>query len=194
MITGIILASGFSRRMGEDKLLLKIDGESIIEKVIKASKGSKLDRIILVYRTREVKEIGKKYAVKTIYNENADLGQSESMKLGIKEAGETEAYMFILGDQPFITDKLINTLIEEYENTDKTILAPYYNGKRNMPMIMSSIYKDELLNVVGDKGGRDIVKNNPLKVKKLHIEDEKIAMDIDTPEDFKRILNIDLRR
>ena len=187
MITGIILASGFSRRMGEDKLLLKIDDESIIEKVIKASKGSNLDRIILVYRKKEVEKIGKKYGIKTIYNENADLGQSQSMKLGIGEAGETEAYMFIVGDQPFLTKELINKLIEEYKNTDKTILAPYYKGKRSMPMIMSSIYEDELLNVVGDKGGRDIVKNNPSKVKKIYIEDERIGRDIDTPEDFKNI-------
>lgn len=194
MITGIILAAGFSRRMGEDKLLLKIDNESIIEKVIKASSRSNLDRIVLVYRRDEVKEIGERYGLRTIHNENADLGQSQSMKLGIGQSGESEAYMFIVGDQPFLTKELINRLIEEYKKGEFPIVIPYFNGDRSMPMIMSSIYKEELLNVVGDKGGRNIVRDNPLKVKQVHIEDQKIVMDLDTPEDFEIISKINLRR
>ena len=194
MVTGIILAAGFSRRMGEDKLLLKIDDESIIEKVIRASRRSKLDRIILVYRRDEIKEIGKRYGLRTIHNENPDLGQSQSMKLGIRESEESEAYMFIVGDQPFLTKELINRLIEEYKKREFPIIVPYFNGERSMPMIMSSKYKDQLLNVEGDKGGRNIVKDNPLKVKKVHIEDKEIVMDIDTPEDFEIISKINLRR
>lgn len=188
MVTGIILASGFSRRMEEDKLLLKMDDESIIEKVIRASSRSNLDKIILVYRKIEVEEIGRKYGIKTIYNENANLGQSESMKLGINGAGETEAYMFIVGDQPFLTKELINKLLKEYKEGELPIVIPYFDDERSMPMIMSSIYKNELLNVVGDKGGRDIVRNNPLSVRKIHIKDKKLGMDIDTPKDLKNIL------
>lgn len=194
MITGIILASGFSRRMGEDKLLLKIDDESIIERVVKASVSSNLDKIVLVYRKDEVEKIGKEYGIRTIHNENPDLGQSQSMKIGIRESGESEAYMFIVGDQPFLTKELINRLIEEYKEGEFPIVIPYFNGDRSMPMIMSSKYKEELLNVEGDKGGRNIVKDNPLKVKKVHIEDKKIVMDLDTPEDFEMISKINLRR
>lgn len=187
MITGIIIASGFSRRMGKDKLLLEINGEEIIGRVIKACSESQLENIILVYRTKEVKEIGDRYGIKTVYNENAHLGQSEGMKLGIKEAHKTDAYMFFVGDQPFLTPKLIDKIIKEYRETESSIVVPYYNGNRGMPMIISSMYKDELLNVVGDKGGRNIVNNNISEVKQIHIEDEKLGIDIDTPKDLKEI-------
>ena len=194
MITGIILASGFSKRMGEDKLLLKINDETIIEKVIKAAYKSKLDRIILVYRKKEIEEIGKRYGIETIYNENPEIGQSQSMKLGIKKAGKTKAYMFIVGDQPFLKENLINKLLEEYEREKLPIVIPYFNGKRSMPIIMSSIYKEELLNVEGDKGGRDIVGRNHNMINKVDLEEEKILIDVDTPGDFERILNKNLRR
>ena len=46
MITGIILASGFSRRMKADKLLIDIEGSALIERVIKACVDSRLDDII----------------------------------------------------------------------------------------------------------------------------------------------------
>lgn len=184
MITGIILASGFSRRMGKDKLLLEIDGEKIIEKVVRVCSESNLENIILIYRTIEVKIIGDKYGIKTVYNQNADLGQSEGMKVGINESGNVESYMFFVGDQPFLTSELINKLIKEYIWAKSSILVPYYNGSRGMPMIISYIYKEELLSVVGDKGGRDIVDKHILEAKKVHIEEGKQGIDIDTPEDL----------
>ncbi|WMM25354.1 nucleotidyltransferase family protein [Tissierella sp. MB52-C2] len=185
MITGIILASGFSRRMKKDKLLIDIGGEKIIERVIKACIESNLDEIILVYRTEEVKRIGEKYNIKTCYNENAHLGQSQGLKLGVMNSSHTE-YMFLVGDQPFITSELINQLIYQYKESDLPILVPYYNGNRGMPMIISSIYKEEILKIVGDKGARDIVKGNMDKVKIVDIEEEKPGMDIDDEEDLRK--------
>lgn len=184
MITGIILASGFSRRMKKDKLLLKIDGMPLVERVIKACTRSNLDQIILIYRREEVCNIGKRYNIKTVYNENAHLGQSEGMKLGILAGENSDAYMFFVGDQPFITSDLINSLIDEYKESKSELLVPFYKGKRGMPAIISSIYKDELLEITGDKGARDLVNKYIHKVKKIYIENERLGMDIDTPEDI----------
>lgn len=187
MITGIILASGFSRRMGRDKLLLKIEGREIIERVIEAVKKSDLDEVILVYRKDEIKKIGEKHGIRLVYNPNADKGQSESMKLGVRNTENDHSYMFIVGDQPFLTSDIINKLIYEYKKSKLTIAIPYYNGNRGMPMIMSNIYKGQLLNVTGDKGGRDIVKNYPDNIHKINIEDQKSGVDIDRIEDLKKI-------
>lgn len=186
MITGVIFGSGFSRRMGTDKLLLEIDGDKIIEKVIKACKESNLDKIILIYRNKEVMEIGRKYNIKTVYNERAEYGQSESMKLGVKEAEDSDSYMFLLGDQPFIYPELINQLIKEYRNSGLPILVPYYNNVRGVPVIISSIFKGEILKIEGDKGARDLIKDNASKVKKLYIDDEKPGIDIDTQDDYEK--------
>lgn len=184
MITGIILASGFSRRMKRDKLLMEIEGKKLIERVIEACINSNLDDIILVYRVDDLKKIGEKYSIKSIYNEKAHLGQSEGLKLGVREATRADSYMFLVGDQPFLTSELINTLIKEYKESYLPILVPYYNGHRGMPMIISSIFREELLNITGDKGGRDIVQKNISKVKKIYIEEEKLGMDIDNEEDL----------
>lgn len=180
MISGIILASGFSKRMGTDKLLLEIDGVPMIERVIREVKASKLDEIILVYRNPKVMEIGLKYDIKTVYNERAELGQSEALKLGVLSADESaEAYMFFVGDQPFIYTSLIDHIIDKYEASGYSIAVPYYNGRRGNPSIFSSLLKNELLNVVGDMGGREIIDKNQQMVKKVFIDDIKAGMDID---------------
>ncbi|MEW8973260.1 MAG: nucleotidyltransferase family protein [Tissierellaceae bacterium] len=184
MITGIIMAAGFSSRMGEDKLLMEVDGFKMVERVIYSCKNSLLDNIILIYRRKEVKEICEKYNINTIYNPNAYLGQSESMKLGVEASTNSEAYMFITGDQPFITSNLINLLINEYKNGQEQILVPYYDGKNGTPTIFSSRFKEDLLQVKGDKGGREIIKDNSNYVKKIYIKNRKLGLDIDRKEDL----------
>ena len=88
--------------MGEDKLLMEVDGIKMVERVIGSCEESSLDEVILVYRKEEVRNIGEEYNIKTIYNPKAHLGQSESMKLGIKAAKANDAFMFLMGDQPLL--------------------------------------------------------------------------------------------
>lgn len=184
MITGIILASGFSNRMGKDKLLIEMEGQKIIERVIKACILSRLDKVILVYRKKEIKEIAKKYKISTQYNGKAYKGQSESMKIGVKNTHDDSSYMFLLADQPFINAETINKLIKEYKESKATIAIPYYAGERGMPIIVSNRYKEELLSVIGDQGGREIIKKYFQSVHVVNIEDRKIGKDIDRPQDL----------
>ena len=95
MITGIILASGFSKRMTRDKLLLEVGDMPVVERVVRVAQSSLLDDIILVYQNNRVKEIGKQYGVRTIYNDSAHEGQSAAVKLGVRKSRpDTDAFMF----------------------------------------------------------------------------------------------------
>lgn len=183
MITGIIMASGFSRRMGRDKLMIEINGETILEKVIKTAKNSKLDKILLIYRRDEIRDIGLKYNLKTIYNPDAILGQSESVKLGVLNSHESSNYMFFVADQPYLETEVIDRLIDSFKLEGK-ITVPYFTDKFGMPLIFPNRFRDELLNTSGDKGGREIIRDNPNLVKKVYFDDEKLGKDIDSPEDL----------
>lgn len=185
VVTGIIMASGFSSRMGRNKLLIKIQNKTILEYVIEAAKASKLDNICLVYRSDEIRLIGEKHNIKTIINKEPHLGQSQSVILGVQE-NDSDAYMFLVGDQPFITTDLIDILIENYKKDPEKIVVPYYQDKICMPILFPSRFKEELLKVKGDKGGRGIIRNNPSFIKRVDVVDEKVISDIDTIEDLNR--------
>lgn len=182
------MASGFSHRMGKDKLLMEINGKKVIELIIEAAKHSDLDEVILIYRLKEIRDIAKSYNIKTIYNEKAQLGQSQSVILGV-ENSKNNSYMFLVGDQPFISHLIINKLINCYrENKDK-IIIPSNNNRIYMPTIFPAKFKQELLQVKGDKGGREIIRNNPRSIKMVNIDDGNLLKDIDTMEDYNKILN-----
>jgi len=188
MITGIILASGFSQRMHTEKLLLNVEGMPVVERVIKASKLSRLDRVLLVYQKDEIKELGTKHNITTVYNHKAHEGQSAAIKEGILASPpETRGFMFLVADQPFLDPYTINTLIEIFTRKEAPIVAPLYNGMRGNPVIFSSRLKDELLNLEGDCGGRTVIDQMQERVTLVAIDNALVGMDIDTQEEYEMI-------
>ncbi len=189
MISGIIMASGFSRRMDKNKLTLEIDGVSMIERVINLVSKSQLEEVILVYRHDEIKEIAENYNIKTIVNNTAHMGQSSSMKLGIKATNpHSQGYMFFMGDQPFLKTDFINEMILKFKEGNSPIVLPRYNGRNGSPVIFSSQLKNRLLMIEGDEGGRRIIKENPEKTSFVDTCDEIMGQDIDTWESYQQIL------
>jgi len=190
IIAGIILAAGSSKRMGKQKLLLPFKDSTILEEVIKTVKScSTLNEVIVVYKSEEVLNAIKKYDVKSVYNPIAEKGQSTSVVEGIKSCHpETKAYMFIMGDQPFISLDIMKAIIEVWNNNPNSIIVPRYDGRNGMPTLFPSNYKQELLNITGDKGGRDIIKANPDNVIYVDFNDTLAGVDIDTMEDYYECL------
>ncbi|WP_304942149.1 molybdenum cofactor cytidylyltransferase [Vallitalea guaymasensis] len=184
MVTAIILAAGFSRRFGREKLLMKLDGKPMITHVIETIIKSDFKEIILVYQNEEIKKIAENYNVKYVYNQSAITGMSSSIKCAIMEASETDAYMFINGDQPFVDSQVIEELITTFNNRKESIIVPRYDGERGNPVIFGSNWKDDFLRITGDIGGRNIIKDNKDEVYYLDISESKWGLDIDTKEDY----------
>ncbi|GKX30036.1 molybdenum cofactor cytidylyltransferase [Vallitalea longa] len=187
MITAIILAAGFSRRFKEEKLLIKLNNKPLISYVVETVVNIGFEEIILVYRNKNVKRIIENHDIKYAYNEMSSKGMSSSLRCGLKESSNTDGYMFINGDQPFLTISTIKTLIKNFHERNESIIVPRYNGKRGNPVMFSSKWKEELMNVTGDIGGRNIIKNNPNDVYYVDIAKNICGMDIDTWEDYLTI-------
>jgi len=186
MITGIILASGFSRRMRQDKLLLPVDGMPAAECVIRAADASLLDEIVLVYREAAVRELARAFRCRAVYNPDAAEGQSAAVRAGITAARpDAEAYLFMVGDQPRMTASVINRLIAAWQEKRDAIVVPVYTAKRGNPVLFSAALKDELLALQGDEGGRSILERKMDMVYFVDVEDPSAGADIDTPEDYE---------
>ena len=187
MITGIILASGLSRRMaGQDKLLLPVDGTPLVERVIQAADASRLDDIILAYQNPAVAELAGKYRIRTIHNPDAALGQSASVKAGVRAAApDTGAYMFLTGDQPRLDTATINLLIDAWQTHKENIIIPVYGGRRGSPVVFPALLRDKLLALAGDTGGRAVIEQAPEMVYCVDMPDADAGIDIDTPEEYE---------
>ncbi|MDT9350053.1 NTP transferase domain-containing protein [Clostridium perfringens] len=182
-----MLASGTSKRMGENKLLLDFCGKPLVEWVIESVSSIGFDEVVLVYKDPRVKEIAKKYGISTIYNKKASYGQSESIKISLEKASDSNnGYMFFTGDQPLLKRNTIIKLIESF-NKKGGIVIPKVNGQNKSPTIFSSDFKYELMSLEGDIGGRLVIKNNLDKVFFVNFYSDIEFFDIDTKEELEYV-------
>ncbi len=190
MISAIVLAAGKSERMGKNKLLLEINGETMIEHVIKALQESKVEEIIAVvgFYAEELTKILKKYNVKVVFNKDYEKGMTSSFKKGVENLSrECEAFFLVLGDQPFIKKEIINKLIERYRERRALIVSPIYKGKKGHPVLFDKKLKKEILSLKEEEVVRDIIHRHVDDV--LLVEAPmNVIMDIDTKEDYERIV------
>lgn len=183
-ISAIIIASGLSKRMGKNKLLLDFRGKEIYKHILDLVEKIDFHSIILVSSYDEILEYGKKIGFKSIFNENNQVGKSASIVLGVNNSDEDSALMFFVADQPLLTLKTTEKLIEEYEKNEY-ITYPKTYKRRGSPVIFSKNYRQGLLNLVGDQGGMLLVEDNPSN--EVIIENEEELWDIDTVESYRKL-------
>ena len=187
------MAAGMSKRMGKPKLLLPVNGEPILYYSISLALQQKLNPIVVIagkYMKRIEKVIVGNEYVTYLYNPDYESGMASSLKLGIGAlSGQVDAVMIFLGDQPFVPNEVVQTLITEYEhNKDKgvRIVRPRYGGELGHPILFDGSLLQHFNNINGDEGGRSIINNHKEHLKVVDFSGNYWGMDIDTPEDYER--------
>ena len=187
MLAAILLAAGESKRMGQLKQGLPLGNSTILEQSIDNLVHSKIDELIVVlgYRAEELREKVAGRPVKTVINPEYEQGMSTSIIAGLHLVDDkAQAVMFVLADQPFIDSTIVDRLIDQFSRTSKGIVIPTYRGRRGHPVIFAISYKEELLRLKGDVGGRQVVKEHPDDVLEIPVDSEGINVDIDTVSDY----------
>ncbi|HGG0417227.1 molybdenum cofactor cytidylyltransferase [Clostridium botulinum] len=192
MVNAVIMASGYSTRMGKNKLMLPFKGKPIIEHVIDAIKECNFNEIILVGQEKEVLDIAKKKNILTILNTKAYKGQSQSIELGILNTSSSKGYMFFTGDQPLLDSYTINLLLNTFTRNNDYIIIPKYKNKVGSPTIFPEKFKNELLDLQGDVGGKTVINNHINEIIFVNLRNGCSLFDIDTPKDYEYILTKNL--
>ncbi|WP_100065643.1 molybdenum cofactor cytidylyltransferase [Miniphocaeibacter massiliensis] len=185
-ISCIILASGESKRMGKNKLLLELNGKMIFEYIFDTIKNIQFEEVIVVTRFKEIEDYSKRLGYKILYNKNYSKGQSSSIKIGVNNTNKKNDYIFFVADQPMISLETIKKLLDAYKKYENQIIIPVYDGIKGNPVIFPNYFREDLLKLTGDSGGRKIIKENTHVIKKIDINNDE-NIDIDTLEDYESI-------
>lgn len=191
-IAGIILAAGGSKRIGKPKQLLKLDDDYLINRVISHSLESNLSSIIVVlgaYFNQINNKIVNSKKIQIVNNRNWNEGQSTSLIAGLQVADKrkADAVMFLLGDQPLISSRIINELLNKYEEGRHEVVMLRTGEKKTPPIVFSRTCFNKIYNLKGDKGAREII--NTLNTGYVENEDLSAIIDIDTLEEFSSFKN-----
>ena len=181
-IAVILEASGFSTRFGSNKLLnIMEDGRPMADCIFDAVRSAGFDHVILVTQYEELASLAGDFRV--VMNQNPEMGISHTMQLGIEAAGDADAYMFCVCDQPYLTSSTLRKLAESYISGNAGIVSLSWNGRMYNPKIFSSEYREELMAVSGDTGGRQIISAHRDELALVEADSEMEIRDIDYKED-----------
>ena len=191
----IILAAGKSTRFPGNKLLRKVDGETLIERVVSRGLKSNADAVFVVlgHKPEEIERVLRRLAtpkLRIVYNPEYEKGLSYSVKTGIRAAAEwgAEAFMILPADVAFIEVGDIDKVIEKYLETGSNIVVATHRGRHGHPILFSRRLLGELLEIREETYGlKSVVSAHRSEIAEVE-GSEFTVKDIDTEEDLAEVL------
>jgi molybdenum cofactor cytidylyltransferase len=183
---GIVLAAGASRRFGGVKQLAELRGRPLLSYAVEAMLAvPALDPVIVVLghaaeRIGNALDFGD---ATVVVAEDWNDGQSASLKRGVIAAGDADAVVVTLGDQPFITPQVIAGALDHLPGYDA--VRATYGGAPGHPAVLSRRVMYALYELSGDRGARDLLSR--FRVREWEAGHLCSAADIDTREELAEL-------
>lgn len=173
--------------MEKVKQLLPFRGTTILGQVVGNALGSSLQEVIVVlgYAFQDIQKVVDFGHAGIVINMDYISGQSTSLKVGLEAISvESAAAIFILGDQPLVGPNVINALVKCYRQQSAPIIIPTYQGRRGNPVLIDRAVFPRLESLEGDVGARVLFDEYTHELREIEMSDEYIAFDVDTPDDY----------
>ena len=188
-VAGILLAAGGSERLGRPKQLLDWKGRPFVRHIAETALAAGLSPVVVVTGAEaegvEVALTG--LDVLIVRNTSWQEGQSSSVKAGLAALPpKVGAALFLVVDQPQLPVALIDALRAQHAASLAPIVAPQVDGQRSNPVLFDRSTFADFLQLEGDVGGRAIFSKYPAAW--LPWLDASLAIDVDRPEDYERLL------
>ncbi len=189
VFTSIILCGGESKRMGNDKAFIKINGFYLIDIIIDRLKKLSKNIILVVDKQEKYAQIVKCKDVEILEDENKKFGPIEGMRVGLKKTYDDAAFVCAC-DMPLLD---IECVKEIYKHMDKSIdcVVPRVNHRLHP---LHGIYKKSVIPQLEYMVNNDIrmVKYLINNVKTKFVESfgcniEKSVTNINSPEDLEKL-------
>ncbi len=179
-VAAIILAAGSSRRLGEAKQMVRLGGETLLQRAVRVADEAGLEPIYVVVSREQMMEFGVTSLANcsALINERAKEGMASSIRVGVRQALEigVTGIVVLACDQPAVTPGHLRKLLVAEEQ----VLASSYAGRRGVPAYFPARIFPELMAVQGDAGARSLLQGVQC------VELANGEFDVDTPEDLAR--------
>lgn len=188
--TAIVLAAGYSSRMGEFKPLLPLGETTVLERIITLFQDAGVSdiRVVVGYRSADLLPLLRKMEVSCIVNEDFEAGMFSSVVAGVKGLQKSVDLFFILPvDIPLIRPWTIRLLFQAYQQKKGKIIHPCFQGKQGHPPLISASLKDRITDWNGHDGLRGALAQFQADAIRIEVPDENILFDINTQDDYQQL-------
>jgi molybdenum cofactor cytidylyltransferase len=195
MIPVIVLSAGRSTRMGRAKASLPLGGDdTFLTRSVRTFLDAGVDDVVIVVG-HDADEIAGTFAAsglpaRFVVNREYDRGQLSSLVagLGIVDRPGVAGVLVTLVDVPLVSAATVRAVVECYHRTHAPIVRPTSGTRHGHPLLIDRSLFAELRAADPSTGAKPIVRAHASAAGDLAIDDEGAFTDIDTNEEYTRVL------
>jgi len=205
---GLILAAGFSSRMGAFKPLLPIGDMTALERVSRTLKKAGIQTVIGVtgFGRERLCSVFSAEGITEAYNPDYEKGMFSSIKAGIRLAMEglpatsdgrnkpPDGFFLMPVDCPLVPPEVLEQILKKREEAPDSFIVPCYRGKKGHPLFIPARFAAEILSYEGEGGLKAITSRYEDRIVRLEVDTEAVVLDMDTPEGYEEILDYRQKR
>ena len=186
-VGAVILAAGYSSRMGGFKPLLQLGGRSLLGHCASLLHQTGIKTVVVVtgYRAQEVEDEAGRHGLPCIHNPDYDRGMFSSVCTGVGRLSPVDGFLVLPVDIPLVRPATVDRLRAAF--TGQTVLYPCFNGLRGHPPLIPTTLIPTILLHDGQGGLKALLETQ--EDLDVAVWDQGILLDADTPEDFARLTN-----
>ena len=180
-VSAILLAAGYGRRYGSNKLLEDWEGAPLYRWALDALPLDALDRGIVVSQYGEILSEAGRRGLLPVLNCHPWEGVSASLRLGLLAAKDSAGALFAVCDQPRLRQGSLRRLLASFAAEPEGIHALAWQGRRGNPVIFPRRLYPELLALTGDQGGSAVLRRHPEDLRLVEAAGPEELEDVDRP-------------
>ena len=189
-VAAVVLAAGSSTRMGQNKLLLSLQGETLAGRAVRAAADAGLAPIIVVlgHEAERVRAALVALPCQTVINPDHARGKGTSLQVGIAAVAATPAgaAVVMLADMPFVTAAMLAQVAARHGETGAPMVVSRYGEVTAPPILYDRALFAELLALPGQACGKEMVRRHRADAQLIPWPEAALA-DVDLPEDYRRL-------
>ncbi len=193
-VAAIVLAAGQGSRMGGGKLLLPLGEKTVIERTVEALWKAGITDIVVVIGVYglAVQRALRSFPVRFAYNLDPNSEMMESIRCGLRGIDPTSiaAFCVLPGDMPLVRPETVRKVVAELLASDRAIAVPVYRSRRGHPVVFRSNLYNLVLTFRSQQGLRPLVHGDLMQVLLVEVEDEGVVADLDSWDDYRRLLRL----
>lgn len=186
----MVLAAGSSSRMGRNKLLLDVGGETLVRRAVRAAGGGGVAEVVVVLGQDERRVRAELQGLPCAPVVNADHaeGAGTSVRTGVRYVpADADALVVVLADMPFVTAEMIAELVARYRATGAPLVVSHYGDVQAPPTLYDRALFGELLATPGERCAKEVVGRHRQEAVVVEWPAAALA-DIDVPADYERVV------
>jgi molybdenum cofactor cytidylyltransferase len=186
----VILAAGFSSRLGRPKALARVRSSTLLRRTLRLVARLAPAKITLVLPPRAMRYRIEARGLKVAFavNSGRAAGLSSSVRLGLTRSRGSAAVLILPVDLAALSRRDLSRLISRWRGARRRLIArridaPQRAAQGGAPLILPRWLYARALAVTGDSGLRELVRGLPVPQRAL-IDLPSAALDVDTSSDL----------